>query len=230
MQKILVIDDEVHIREGLAQFLEKEGFAVTCVENITQAKSKAVNAFDGVILDWSLPDGMGIDLLRGWRAEDILVPVIMLTAKSQLIDKVVGLELGADDYMTKPFEPRELVARLRARLRGSAARSQDPSLAKTTTTVSANGIELHLQSHEVMYEGKTVELTKMEWGLLRLLMENQNRVYTRDELLKAVWGLENYPTTRTVDNHILQLRQKFSENFFETVRGVGYRFRTMGSA
>ena len=225
MSRILVVDDEPNLSASLEALLREEGFQVGVCSSIKEAREAGLSNFQLVVLDWSLPDGAGIDLLRLWRAQGELIPVIMLTARSQLIDKVLGLELGADDYVTKPFEPRELIARIRTRLRGKAtgfapSNSSDSGRPK----IMAAGFVMDVERHDLTFQNKRHELTKMEWGLLRLFLENPNRVYSREELLNSVWGMESFPTTRTVDNHVLQLRQKFGPHFFETVRGVGYRF------
>jgi DNA-binding response OmpR family regulator len=228
---LLLIDDEPTIAEPLARFLRAEGFDVEVAGDGATGDSLFVKAelaaapIDLVLLDWSLPDRPGIELLRAWRARGVVTPVVMLTARHELIDKVLGLELGADDYVTKPFEPRELLARVRARLR------QPPSLGSakpgaSTPVLKCAGIEMDEVSRRVTFHGAEVGLTRMEYGLLKVLMENADKVFTRDELLDRVWGYESYPTTRTVDTHVLQLRQKFAAELFETVRGVGYRLTT----
>jgi DNA-binding response OmpR family regulator len=173
---------------------------------------------DLVILDWMLPDGSGIDLLKIWRKNGLDNPVLLLTARNETIDKVLGFELGADDYVTKPFDPRELLARIKARIRGGRAQNQASSQA-----ISCNGITMNVEEHLVTFNGVPVELTKMEFQLLRLFLENPNRAFSRDEILNKVWGLDSFPTTRTIDTHVLQLRQKFASELFETIRGIGYR-------
>lgn len=167
-----------------------------------------------------LPDGQGIDLLRAWRRDGYSGPIIFLTARTELLDKVLGLELGADDYVTKPFEPRELLARIRARLRAHA-----PVPVPAPRHLAIHDIRLCPDTRDVTFEGQPVVLSRMEFGLLELLMENPGRVFSRDELLARVWGYESYPTTRTVDNHVLKLRQKLAPELFESVRGIGYRLR-----
>lgn len=174
---------------------------------------------DLVLLDWMLPDGQGIDLLRDLRNKGLKVPVIFLTAKADVIDKVLGLESGANDYVTKPFEPRELLARVRLRLRSTSSQAVE------SDALHSGGIEVNDREKRVFYRRQEVNLTKMEYLLLKLFLENPGRVFSREELLNKVWGYDSYPTTRTVDNHVLQLRQKLKESYFETVRGIGYRFR-----
>ncbi len=222
MKRLLLVEDDENLGVSLKKFLEKEGFAVTHAQSLDVASKELNERINLVILDWMLPDGQGIDFLRKIRAEGILTPVIMLTARNELIDKVLGLETGANDYMTKPFEPRELVARLRVQLRTK----KQPIVEQK---IRGKDLEIDLSTRDVLYEGNPVVLTKMEFDLLALLAGNPGRAYSRDELLNKVWGFENYPSTRTVDTHILQLRQKFSDQMFETVRSVGYRFNKIFS-
>jgi DNA-binding response OmpR family regulator len=169
-----------------------------------------------------LPDGQGIDLLRELRNKKNMTPVIILTAKADLIDKVLGLETGANDYLTKPFEPRELLARIHVQER---LNQKGGTAVPEKKVFELNEIVMDLVKREVTFKGTLVELTKMEFDLLHLLLEYPNRAFGREELLNKVWGYENYPTTRTVDTHVLQLRQKFYDDLIETVRGVGYRLR-----
>jgi DNA-binding response OmpR family regulator len=221
-KRILLVEDEPGIAEPLAALLRSEGFSVNAVGTSAAAfAAAAAETPDLVLLDWMLPDDPGVDLLKRWRQAQHAFPVIMLTARHELIDKVVGLELGADDYVTKPFEPRELVARIRARLRGAGS-----SAAVTPTLLAHAGIELAVETHTVRYDGRAVELTRMEYALLKLFLEHVGKVFTRDEILNKVWGFDAYPTTRTVDTHVLQLRQKLAPELFETVRGIGYRMKS----
>jgi DNA-binding response OmpR family regulator len=164
-----------------------------------------------------LPDGAGIDWLKELRLRDAATPVVMLTARAELLDKVLGLELGANDYLTKPFEPRELVARIRVQLRHRAPPERE--------RIEFSGVAVDVKSREAFLDGSPVELTKTEFDLLKLFLESPNQVFARNELLERVWGYESYPSTRTVDTHILQLRQKLGAELFETVHGVGYRMR-----
>lgn len=219
MTRILLVEDEDSLVTALSEYLRREGIEVVVARTCAAARTLISGPPSVVILDWMLPDGQGVDLVREWRSQGLRIPIVMLTARSDLIDKVVGLELGANDYMTKPFEPRELLARLRVQLRAAAA------IPAPDETLRCAGIDMNLATREVTFAGLRVELTRMEFSLLRLLIENPDRVFTRDELLNKVWGFESYPTTRTVDTHILQLRQKFSADLFLTVRGVGYRLK-----
>jgi DNA-binding response OmpR family regulator len=224
MNKILLVEDDKQLGSSLNQFLQKENFDVTWVTNLADARAKLNSGKPQlVLLDWMLPDGQGIDFLKDIRAEKIYIPFIMLTARSELLDKVVGLEAGADDYLTKPFEPRELVARIRVQLRKEEQMDHE-SNKEQAQKIERKDIVIDLFSREVFFQSQLTHLTKMEFDLLVLLAENPGRPYTREELLNKVWGFEFTPTTRTVDTHVLQLRQKFGDDVIETVRGVGYRF------
>ncbi len=221
MNKILLVEDDVSLGESLKQYLEFEKFQVHWSQNLQEAQAIfEKEKLDLVILDWMLPDGQGIDFLRSVRKENSFLPVIMLTARTDLVDKILGLESGSNDYITKPFEPRELVARVRVQMR-----QEQPAAVKSTNKLSVNNIVIDSEQRQVTLSGVAVELTKMEFDLLKLLAEVPNKVFSREEILNKVWGYENYPTTRTVDTHILQLRQKFYDHLFETVRGIGYRLK-----
>lgn len=224
MEHILLIEDDENLGASLKKFVSDEGFQVTLARNIASAEDALASHDDIklVILDWMLPDGQGVDLLRKMRSEKNLTPVIMLTARTELIDKVLGLESGANDYMTKPFEPRELVARIRVQLREKKAGMS--SAMPDEEELTLDDLTLDLARREVRYKGQVVEFTKMEFDFLRLLMGHPNRAFSRDEILNKVWGYEHFPSTRTVDTHVLQIRQKLDERMIETVRGIGYRF------
>ena len=220
--RILLVEDEASIRDPLAEHLRREGFVVSPCE----AVATAVALFAGhdlAIVDWMLPDGQGVDLLRVWRGQRMTQPVIFLTARADLIDKIVALELGADDYVTKPFEPRELVARIKVRLR--AAHPAGIAYEVSRGLFSEAGISLDSRARAATFNGIPIDLTRMEFDLLAQFLANPGVVFSRDELLNKVWGYDSYPTTRTVDTHVLQLRQKTAPELFETVRGIGYRFR-----
>jgi DNA-binding response OmpR family regulator len=219
MKSILLVEDDLSLAGSLKQFLEREGFRVSVAGSAEEAAERLKGNFDVIVLDWMLPDQQGIDFLREIRKTDSRVPVLLLTARTELVDKVLGLEAGANDYITKPFEPRELTARIRAQLRGQQA-PEAPS-----ERVSCGDVELHDNSKKVFFRGKEIPTTKMEYLLLKLFVENPEKVFSRDELLNKVWGYDSYPTTRTVDNHVFQLRQKLEESMFETVRGIGYRLK-----
>jgi DNA-binding response OmpR family regulator len=224
--RILLVEDEDHIRGPLRDLLEREGYEVATAGTAREARTLVGEAAPAlVVLDWMLPDGQGIDLLAEWRRAGVVVPVIVLSARVELIDKVLGLEMGADDYVTKPFEPRELLSRIKARLRGARQglvvdpRGADPE------RLALGEVVMALATREVVFRGRPVALARMEFALLRLLLESPGRVFTREELLNRVWGYDSTPTTRTVDTHILKLRAKLDPAVIESVRGVGYRIK-----
>ena len=221
---VLVVEDEPEIQASLRALLEREGYAVTVAGTVAEGRRALAGEAgshgrpDLVLLDWRLPDGEGIDLLRELRKTSDL-PVVMVTARVDVIDKVLGLEIGADDYVTKPVEPRELLARVRARLRPKARAEAAPK-----RTLAHGGVTLDLDTRIVMFEGAAVSTTRMEFNLLALLVENPGRVFSREELLNKVWGYERTPSTRTVDTHVVQLRTKLRAELIESLRGIGYRF------
>lgn len=221
MKQVLIIEDDENLGKSLKKIMEDEGMVAHLATTLYEARELASDTLDVIVLDWMLPDGQGIDFLKELRAKNKIVPVIMLTARTDLIDKVLGLETGASDYMTKPFESRELVARVRVQLRE-----------KTTSSVReekivAGKIVINSLEKEILYDGKRVIFTKMEYELLKILAENPRQTFSRENLLDKVWGYENFPTTRTVDTHVLQIRQKTEDNIIETVRGLGYRLGTI---
>ncbi len=220
MKKILIVEDDQTLAHNIQSYLTREGFAVACIKGVKEFHREPLAAVDLFIFDWMLTDGEGLELLRSLRARQVWTPVILLTAKVDLVDKVVGLESGANDYLTKPFEPRELLARIRAHLRSSTER-----LASSTQSDihRLGALVMDLSCREVRWRGQPVETTRKEFDLLVLLASQPRKVFTRDELLNRVWGFESFPTTRTVDTHVLQLRQKLREDLIQTVRGVGYR-------
>ena len=222
MKKILLVEDDMSLGESLKSYLHGEFYEVlhTCTLEETRALSLSEHKVDLILLDWMLPDGQGLDYLRDIRAEGIDTPVIMLTARTELIDKVLGLETGANDYITKPFEPRELSSRIRVQLRMGSVQVVSPDI-----FLEVNGILLNNKTRTVTFNSQGVVLAKMEYELLKLFMSMPEKVFSREEILNKVWGYDNFPTTRTVDTHILQLRNKFYDELIETVRGVGYRLR-----
>lgn len=231
MNRILLIEDDQSLGATLTRFLSDEGYDVTLATTLQEGKArfKEVNgeqAYRLIVLDWMLPDGQGIDFLNELRGRSLRTPVIMLTARTELIDKVIGLESGANDYVTKPFEPRELVARIRAQLRGHSGReSKSRDRSSENEVLEIGELKINYATREVFFQDKKIEMTKMEYDFLRLLAEHPNRAFSREEILNKVWGYENYPSTRTVDTHVLQIRQKLRDELIETVRGIGYRFR-----
>jgi DNA-binding response OmpR family regulator len=217
VNQLLLVEDDASLAMNLKNFLVREGFGVTHAGKLSEIPEE-LNSFDLVLLDWMLPDGQGLDQIKKIRSKQSQIPVIFLTAKVDLIDKVLGLESGANDYVTKPFEPRELLARIRVQLRRQDLCHQDG------TEIKVENICVNLLSRQVSRASIPVEMTRKEFDLVQLLFTNPKKVFTREELLNKVWGFDNFPTTRTVDTHILQLRQKLGEHLFETVRGIGYRF------
>ncbi|MCJ8347019.1 response regulator transcription factor [bacterium] len=225
-EKILLVEDDPALGESVQIFLQQENFQVELITTLAALNASNLDDYDILILDWMLPDGQGIEYLKRLPSEGNPIPIIMLTARTELIDKVLGLELGANDYLTKPFEPRELIARIRVQLRMAQNKSNPSQEVSEQQIVSANDILLYVNEMKVTYQSQDVVLTKMEYALLKLFIECPNQVFSRDEILTKVWGYK-YPTTRTVDTHILQLRNKFDASYFETVHGIGYRFRSI---
>jgi len=214
--RVLLVEDDADLRKRLAGYLDGQGFAVVTAERGSQISR--IDDLDAAIVDRMLPDGDGLQLVRRWRVDGVSFPVLILTARAELEDKLAGLEAGATDYVTKPFEPQELAARLEAQIRQHRRVVDPPS-----SRMQCHGIELDSMTREVFYRNHPVRLTRKQFDLLRRLMEQPGRVYSRNELLDSVWELGSYPTTRTVDNHVAQLRQKFAPELFETLHGVGYR-------
>jgi DNA-binding response OmpR family regulator len=219
MSRVLVVEDDEALSRSLNDYLAREGFTVQLAGTLALGRRALIDFLpDVLVLDWMLPDGQAIDWVKELRRRNDPIRVLMLTARAEVVDRIVGLETGANDYLTKPFEPRELVARIRVQAREV---SREPVGAR----LAGQGISLDLTTREATYLGQPVQLTKMEFELLRVFLESPNKVFSREELLNLVWGFQTFPTTRTVDTHILQLRQKLKADAFETVRGVGYRFR-----
>jgi DNA-binding response OmpR family regulator len=173
-----------------------------------------------------LPDGQGLDFLTGLRRQGNSIPVIFLTARADVVDKVLGLEMGASDYMTKPFEPRELLARIRVRLRDRVPERQLPTR-DASELLHAGSLSIDRVRHVVYFKGNEIELVKKEFDLLVLFAESPEKVFSRDEILNKVWGYDVFPITRTVDTHVMMLRQKIHDGLIETVRAVGYRLRLL---
>lgn len=229
-KKILVVDDEAPILELVRFNLEKEGFSVITAsdgeDGLRRAHSEAP---DLVILDLMLPGIDGIEVCQQLRRETN-VPVLMLTAKSEEFDRVLGLSVGADDYVTKPFSPRELVARVKAQLRRRDMDLEETRARDASGRIHAGDLVIDTSRFEVEVRGVRTELTPKEFELLRVLVANRGKVLTRDFLLEKVWGYEYGGDTRTVDVHVRRLRQKIEEDdsrptYIQTVHGVGYRFR-----
>jgi len=218
MPYILVVDDEPHILELARMYLEREGFRVDCVGTGKQALASLSGNPDLVILDLMLPDIDGFEICKQIRVKSN-VPVLMLTARKDDVDTIVGLEIGADDYITKPFNPRELVARVKAVLR----RFQIGGVPGNTIEVGM--LRIDLSRHEVTSAGQPVVLRTKEFALLAALAQNPGMVFSREKLLEMVWGYDYYGETRTVDVHINHLREKLEGSgvSIETLRGTGYK-------
>jgi two-component system alkaline phosphatase synthesis response regulator PhoP len=225
--KILLVEDEEGLVLTLTDRLRSEGFEVTsATDGKTGFELAQENAFDLLILDVMLPQKNGYDICRDLRQKGISTPVLMLTAKGETIDKVLGLKLGADDYLTKPFEMIELLARVEALLRRSPAQHSNGS---SLDSFKFGEVSIDFKRAEVIRNNGPIELSAMEFKLLQFLIENRGLVHSRDHLLDAVWGYDAMPSTRTVDVHIAWLRQKLEENprhphFIQTVHGMGYKF------
>jgi DNA-binding response OmpR family regulator len=223
MKQVLIVEDDENLGKSLKKILESEGMKAQLAPTLELARTLVTKDLDVIVLDWMLPDGQGIDFLREIRSKEFSMPVIMLTARTDLIDKVLGLETGANDYMTKPFESRELVARVRVQLREKVA-----VLARSEKVVVGK-LVINDMEKEVLFDGRKITFTKMEYELVRLLAENPRQTFSRENLLDKVWGYENFPTTRTVDTHVLQIRQKTADDIIETIRGLGYRLGAMSN-
>ena len=222
MNKILIVDDESNIVELIRLYLEKEGFETVVAKDGNEAlfKFKSENP-DMIILDIMIPEPDGWQVCREIRKSSN-VPIIMLTAKSETFDKDLGLELGADDYLTKPFEAKELVARVKAVLRRTDSKEPDKKL------ISFDNLSVNIENYELVINGNLTDVPPKELELLYFLASNPNRVYTREQLLEEVWGFDYFGDSRTVDVHIKRLREKLEGvegNWqLKTVWGVGYKF------
>lgn len=219
MPKILVVDDEPNIIELARLYLEREGYQVEGVSNGRDALARQSTANpDLIVLDLMLPDIDGFEVCRQLRTKSD-VPILMLTARKEDVDKIVGLEMGADDYFTKPFNPRELVARIRAILRRYQAGIKPGEIIET------GNLRVDLSRHEVTIAGQPVKLRTREFALLAAFAQNQGIVLSREKLLEMVWGYDFYGETRTVDVHVNHVRDKIAGSgvFIETLRGTGYK-------
>jgi two-component system alkaline phosphatase synthesis response regulator PhoP len=222
MAKILVIDDEPSIVNLVTAYLKPEGYEVyTAADGTTGLKAVRAYKPDLIVLDLMLPGMDGIELLSQIRRESNTY-VILLTAKTEETDKIVGLSVGADDYVTKPFSPRELVARIKAALR---RQQSGPGAGSDKTILAFRHVRIDASARQVTVDNRPVELTAVEFDLLKILAESRGRVLTREQLLEAVWGGTYFGEMRVVDVHLGHIRQKLgSDEFIATVRGVGYRF------
>jgi two-component system alkaline phosphatase synthesis response regulator PhoP len=220
---ILLVEDELGLRKTLSDRIRDEGFDVETAANGMDGWEKAITgAFDLIILDLMLPKKNGIDLCRDLRQHGIQTPILMLTARTGTFDKVLGLKIGADDYLTKPFDTLELLARIEVLLRRPAVRS-------ASSVIQLGAIRFDPRRVELSKHGKPVPISAREYQLLRFLTEHPGETFTREELLHAVWGYDSAPNTRTVDVHVAWLRQKLEDDpkkpkWIVTVHGIGYRF------
>ena len=223
-KKILLIEDEPDIRKTLEYNLSREGYGVISTSSLAEGRnSLESNSFSLILLDLMLPDGSGLDLCREIKSDKIFssIPIIILTAKDDEVDKVVGFELGADDYVTKPFSVRELILRVKAVLKRGNVKSENLEVKR-----QFGDLVIDIDSHEVFVNNDLVMLTALEFKLLRQLVDRRGRVQSRDQLLSDVWGYSAEVTTRTVDTHIKRLREKLGTmgKYVQTIRGVGYKF------
>jgi len=230
-QRILVVDDDKQIVRLIQSYLEQAGFAVLTAHDGEDAmRTIRRERPDLIVLDWMLPGRDGLEIMRWLRADRTLAPtpILMLTARVEDTDKILGLELGADDYLPKPFNPREVVARVRAILRRAGAPPTEPHV------LQVGQVHLDVDRHTASREGKPVEMTRTEFELLRVLMENPNHAFTRGELIEKALGYAYEGMERTLDSHIKNLRKKIEDNpsdpqYIETVFGVGYRLKDLPS-
>ena len=223
MKKILIVEDEPNMRLGLKDNLEFEGYQVQVATDGKMGLDAIVNnPYDLVLLDVMLPELSGFDVCKITRERGVSTPIILLTAKGEEIDKVLGLELGADDYITKPFGLRELLARIKAVLRRGNSNSIQPK------EVTIGRMLVNFSSYVATIDQESVKMSHKEFEILKYLWENQNETVSRYQLLEDIWGYDEQPTTRTVDNFILKLRQKIEQNpedpqIILTVHGIGYK-------
>jgi two-component system phosphate regulon response regulator PhoB len=223
-QKILIIEDEPDIRKTLEYNISREGYEVISASSLSEARQNLESSsFSLLLLDLMLPDGSGLDLFRELKQDKSKssIPVIILTAKDDEVDKVVGFELGADDYVTKPFSVRELILRVKAVLKRGVSKSDNVEVQR-----QFGELKIDVDSHEVFVNDEQISLTALEFKLLRQLVDRRGRVQSRDQLLSDVWGYSSDVTTRTVDTHIKRLREKLGDmgKYVQTIRGVGYKF------
>ena len=222
--KILVIEDEPDIRRNLEYNLSREGFSISTAASISEANTLLASTdYNLILLDLMLPDGSGLDLCKSVKSNSDTesIPIIILTAKDDEVDKVVGFELGADDYVTKPFSVRELILRVKAVLKRGSKKKEIVEVVR-----QFGDLKIDVDSHEVHVDDTKINLTALEFRLLRQLVDTRGRVQSRDQLLSDVWGYSAEVTTRTVDTHVKRLREKLGPmgKYVHTIRGVGYKF------
>ncbi|WP_214001068.1 phosphate regulon transcriptional regulator PhoB [Arsukibacterium sp.] len=223
-RKILVVEDEAPIRDMLCFVLEQNGYQAITAEDFPSAVNQLIEPYpDLVLLDWMIPGGSGIQFAKKMKQHELTrnIPIIMITARGEEEDKVRGLEVGADDYVTKPFSPKELMARIKAVIRRVSPTSLDE-------VIEVQGLKLDPVAHRVMAQQQPLDMGPTEFRLLHFFMTHQERVYSREQLLDHVWGTNVYVEDRTVDVHIRRLRKAISiaghDKLVQTVRGSGYRF------
>ena len=230
MSKVLLVEDEPGLVMTLTDRLMAEGYDVESATDAPSGLEMATSgSFDAILLDVMLPGGNGMDVCRTLRQRGLQTPILMLTAKGQVVDKVVGLKLGADDYLVKPFEMAELLARIEALLRRSASSNGSTPPTVTADSYKFGDIAVDFRKAEVNKGGQPLDLSAREFKLLKYFVEHRGAALTRDELLNEVWGYNAMPSTRTVDVHVAWLRQKLEDNprhpqFILTVHGLGYKF------
>ncbi|MDC1007612.1 response regulator transcription factor [Gammaproteobacteria bacterium] len=222
-QKILIIEDEPDIRKTLEYNISREGYKVVSASSLSEGKEQINSSdFSLILLDLMLPDGSGLDLCREIKSDKdkSSTPIIILTAKDDEVDKVVGFELGADDYVTKPFSVRELILRIKAILKRGESKKETLEIQR-----QFGELTMDVDSHEVFVNSEQIILTALEFRLLRQLVDRRGRVQSREQLLSDVWGYSAEVTTRTVDTHIKRLREKLGTmgKYVQTIRGVGYK-------
>ena len=222
--KILIIEDEPDIRRNLEYNLSREGFSISTAASISEANTLLASTdYNLILLDLMLPDGSGLDLCKSIKSNSDTesIPIIILTAKDDEVDKVVGFELGADDYVTQPFSVRELILRVKAVLKRGSKKKEIVEVVR-----QFGDLKIDVDSHEVHVDDTKINLTALEFRLLRQLVDTRGRVQSRDQLLSDVWGYSAEVTTRTVDTHVKRLREKLGAmgKYVHTIRGVGYKF------
>lgn len=228
-KRLLLVEDEEHLGFTLQFNLQEEQYHVDWAPDLAQARTLLAEGYDLILLDVMLPDGTGFSWCQEIRAEGNHTPVLFLTAKGSSDDIVTGLDAGADDYMTKPFVLSELLARIKAMIRRSSWQDNSASVALPLDTFTFGHVNVDFRSHDVTAAGKTIELTHLEFRLLRFFIEHQNQVVSREALLEHVWEVHASSYTRTVDNFLVRLRRLFEKDpaqpqHFLTVRGAGYKF------
>ena len=230
---ILIVDDEEHLQKTLALNLKLEQYQTTCASTLKEARSVLEQeSIDLIILDLTLPDGDGFDLCKELRQNGMHQPIIMLTARHFAEDRIFGLEVGADDYICKPFDLNELLARISSQLRRAKWNKQQispPESSSASTRAKIGNVVIDFNQHQLIINEQTAHITTLELQLIRYFLDNPDRVISRQELLAEVWKMPNYPNTRTVDNFIMRLRKIFEQDssspkYFRSIRGRGYLF------